>query len=486
MPSPRRGAAVLSAALVVSLVPTAATAQQQGDPTSDPLWQHQWGPRQVRADLVWPTTTGDGAVVAIVDSGVDMGHPDLAANIVGGADFTDDGQGNGNGRGNNGKANRAEGGPPGDWDPDGDGEGQPHGTHVAGIAAAVGGNGEGISGVAPDAGILSARVLGDDGSGTFEDVAEGIRWSVDSGADVINLSLGAPPGVQALVITGLLTDVLEAIEYANENGVVVVAAAGNESFPVCDEPSFDPGVLCVTATDSRELHTWYSNGGVKPDLLSVAAPGGAGAFFVCGEEILSTVPVGTSSGACYDTADYEEFLWFGTSMAAPHAAGAATLLSSMGCTREQILDIVTATARDPFVGTTGTWDPFYGFGIVDAAAAAASASTTCTSTTSGDSGGDTGEEPSGENSDPVATNDSAEANSRQRIRIAVLENDSDPDGDALTIASVTDPEHGDAWIDGDDVVYQADRGFEGTDTFEYTVSDGRGGSDDATVTVDVS
>ncbi|HEX9767425.1 MAG TPA: S8 family serine peptidase [Nitriliruptorales bacterium] len=357
-------------ALVVGLGQVAPVAADvSGGTPDDPLWERQWGPRQVTADQAWATSTGEGSTIAILDCGVDLDHEDLAANVVGGYDATTDGG-------------------DGDWDPDGDGEGCAHGTHVAGIAAAVGDNATGIVGVAPDAGILSVRVLGDDGSGSFEDIAEGIRWATAHGADVINMSLGVIPGGQVLSLTGNDEGVYDAIAEAHAAGVVVVAAAGNESFPVCDDPAFAPGVLCTTATDRREAHTWYSNGGLNSELLAVAAPGGAGTLLACGEEILSTVPEGSSFEDCDSGPNYEELFWFGTSMAAPHTAGAAGLLTSLGCTRGQTLDLITSTARTPVTGEPrGVFDPVYGYGIVDAAAAVQGATSTCAGASTTDGGG---------------------------------------------------------------------------------------------------
>ena len=324
---------------------------------NDALFSLQWGPQQVHAEDAWHVTTGAGAVIAIVDSGLDLEHGDLAANVVGGITFLSCGD---SGCGN------------GDWQ-----EGHVHGTHVAGIAAAVADNGIGIAGVAPAAGLLAVRVLDADGSGSFEDIARGIRWSADQGADVVNLSLGALPGVQVLTLTGLVGDVVRAIEYANSRGVVVVAAAGNEAVPLCDTPAFDPGVVCVTATDKREVKAWYANAPVNFDAISVAAPGGAALPGLCHEDIVSTVPAGTGSDACGYPSDraYDELA--GTSMATPHVAGVAALLASMGCTREQTISLITSTARQPFLSLRGVWSPAYGYGIVDAAAATGSARNVC-------------------------------------------------------------------------------------------------------------
>jgi subtilisin family serine protease len=347
----------------VGLLAATAVAAPAAAATNDPLRDQQWGLDQINAEEAWATTTGSGVVVAVVDSGVDLGHPDLRGQLVQGATFIDcePSCGNGDWKGPDGVGN--------DYDE--------HGTHVSGIIAAATDNGEGIAGTAPDAKIMPIKAL-EEGAGSFEDIANGIRWAVDNGADVVNLSLGALPGVQALTLTGLMAETAEAIAYADENGVLVVAAAGNETFPLCGTPAFDDGALCVTSTTKEETPSWFSNGGLKPDLLSVAAPGGAG-LVSCEDDIVSTVPVGTGSDACGES-DYDYYA--GTSMATPHVAGVAALLFAQGRTLDNVKSALVDTARTPALGT-GLWTPSYGHGIVDAAAATAYEGAAAATTTKG-------------------------------------------------------------------------------------------------------
>src|SRR4051812_11961415 len=218
-------------ALVAALA-FAVAAGSAGATTNDTYSSRQWALGQIHAEQAWATSTGAGQVIAVVDAGVDLTHPDLSAKLVPGATFTGcptapNGCGNGDWRSGN------------TTDPP-----SPHGTHVAGIAAATANNGIGIAGVAPDAKIMPVKVLTEAG-GSFEEIAAGIRWAADHGADVINLSLGAQPGVQALPLLGIVADARLAIDYAVSKGVVVVTAAGNDFASICGEPGFDKNALCV-------------------------------------------------------------------------------------------------------------------------------------------------------------------------------------------------------------------------------------------------
>lgn len=248
----------------------------------DPLFAKQWGP-QVRAPLAWPISTGAGMIIGVVGLGSRLrpSRPEGQAGVRG--TFLDCGPSScGNG----------------DWEsgpPERRASKSTHGTHVSGIAAASTNNGIGIAGVAPDAKLLPVKALDEEG-GSFEDIALGVRCAVDHGADVINLSLGAIPGAQAPVITGLVTDVQEAITYARSKGVVVVAAAGNDFASICGTPASDDGGLCVASTEKREARSAFSNFAVKEGLDAVSAPGGS-LLPVCGEDVLSTVPLGTGRSA---------------------------------------------------------------------------------------------------------------------------------------------------------------------------------------------
>ena len=287
----------------------------------DPLRPQQWGLDMIESDAAHQTTRGDGAVVAVVDSGVDAGHPDLGGRLLPGHDFVDN-----------------------DATPQ---DGNGHGTHVTGIVAANAGNGVGVSSVAPGARVLPVRVLGDDGSGDSATVAAGIDYAVAHGAQVINLSLGSD-----VPLVGSDSTFGAAIDRALDHGVIVVAAAGNDGLPACEQPSGQGRLLCVGAVDKRGMRSFFSSFGQG---LGVVAPGGS-AVPVSGEDILST----------WNDGGYMELA--GTSQATPHVAGVAALLVSKGLHGQAAVNRILATAKD--AGTPGP-DPQYGAGIVNARAAVA-------------------------------------------------------------------------------------------------------------------
>jgi subtilisin family serine protease len=337
-----------AAALVCLSWLAGASASAAGDP----MLARQYSLAQLRAPQAWPVSQGRGVVVAVVDTGVDLGHPDLRGRLVPGITFLGCGaKGCGNGNWRSGPRERRS-------------EAFGHGTSVAGLVVAGRGNGVGIVGVAPLAKVMPVKI-GDRTLATEMDIVRGIRWAASHGADVINLSW---------VIATEATR--EAIRYAAARGVVVVAAAGNRTEPACLEPAALPEALCVTATERNELPAAYSSWGVKENLLSVAAPGGqglpsqvAGAVPLpeCSERVLSLWPRGDAgAGRCPGEGGYREL--YGTSLSSPHVAGVAALLVAQGRDRAQVVEAIVKTARTPGAGA-GAWSPPYGYGIVAAAAA---------------------------------------------------------------------------------------------------------------------
>lgn len=343
------GVLALAALVVAALAGPAAGA------TNDPLYDQQWALPKIQAEQAWATSDGTGALIAVVDSGVDLGHPDLSSKIVDNpdSDFVEPNGTCTKEPGKNGGRTCVQ---------DGAQDRNGHGTHVAGIAAALTGNGVGVAGTAPGAKILPVRVLDADGSGTSAQIGSGIRYAADHGADVINLSLGATTGVgDVLKLIGDLDPVYEAIAHANAKGAVVVVAAGNDSAPVCAEPAAAPAVLCVGATDSNDLRSYFSNGDATLMKNYLVAPGGGG--LTCAGEILSTYLRGAET-FCTDGGGYEGTS--GTSMAAPFVSGVAALLAAKGLSSGEIVDCILSQTDD--LGVPGR-DPVFGYGRLNAAKA---------------------------------------------------------------------------------------------------------------------
>ncbi|MFC0682331.1 S8 family serine peptidase [Lysobacter korlensis] len=310
-------ATVLVAALLAGTPATAAA-----DVIRDlEYWLDDYGIREA-----WNTTTGEGVKIAIIDTGVDSSHPDLAGAVVGGADFS--GVGSPDGQRPVGTASSS------------------HGTMVASLAAGrgVGSQGlDGVLGVAPSASVQSISIGFGEGSVDSDDqIANAVRWAVDNGADVINMSL-----------TRNTLDWPEswddAFLYAMEEDVVIVAAAGNRGSGtvVVGAPATMPGVLTVGGVNRFGEASWdASSQGVT---IGVAAPS---------EELVGALP-----GGGYAT-------WSGTSGATPIVAGVVALVRAAypDLDAANVIHRVTATARD--VGPPGP-DFTYGRGLIDAAAAVA-------------------------------------------------------------------------------------------------------------------
>ncbi|NJL06052.1 MAG: S8 family serine peptidase [Chloroflexaceae bacterium] len=279
----------------------------------------QWALAQIGAACAWQVSRGVGAAgavtVAVIDSGVDMQHPDLVGQVRhDGYDFVDD-----------------------DPDPT---DTNGHGTHVAGIIGAMGRQAHGVIGVAPAAQILPVRVMNAEGWGTQTQIADGIRYATTKGVQVINLSVGATlwPAEEQRVTDSPIT---AAVQAALDAGIVVVVAAGNDFVPFPNIIAYtNPDVILVAAADPDNARAPFSNTGPWVD---VVAPG---------QQIRSTMPtypVYLTSTALppaerfqpnYDTLS-------GTSQAAPHVAGVAALLLATDpqLTAADVTDIIRRSAN---------------------------------------------------------------------------------------------------------------------------------------------
>ena len=316
----------------------AADATDVVTPT-DPGWIDQWGPRRINAPAAWSIITNTtGIIIAVIDSGVKLDHPDLATNVWTNADET---PGNFSDDDGNGKIDDVHGWhffqnwngisyvPAEDANVEDD---YGHGTHVAGIAAAATNNGMGVAGIAWNARIMPVKVLDQFGTGWYSDIASGIVYAADNGARVINLSLGGAEDSQTL---------RAAIDYARSRGALVIAATGNTGSAILYPAAYEP-VLAVAATDSNDRVADFSNRGPQVD---VAAPG---------VDIYSTWPWRDGY-----------FTKSGTSMAAPHVSGVAALIWARcpPLSAGDVAGYITQTAVD--VGEPG-WDVNTGWGRIDA------------------------------------------------------------------------------------------------------------------------
>ncbi|MBB5930547.1 type VII secretion-associated serine protease mycosin [Streptomyces echinatus] len=316
-------AAAVSLLLAGSLALLPVTAAH-----ADGLRGQQWGLSALHLDEAWGTTKGRGITVAVLDTGVETDHPDLAGNVLPAKDMIGFGAG------------------PGDrtW--------ARHGTAMAGIIAGHGhgsGGTDGVMGVAPEAKILPVRVILEDGDPARAKarttrgnaLADGIRWAADHGADVINLSLGddsnsahPEPGED------------EAVQYALDKGVVVVASAGNggDKGDHVSYPAAYPGVIAVTAVDKYGTRAAFST---RRWYAAVSAPG---------VDVVIADP------------DHKYYAGWGTSAASAFVSGAAALIRSAhpGLAPAQIKKLLEDSARDAPVGGR---DDSRGFGMIDPAAA---------------------------------------------------------------------------------------------------------------------
>ncbi|MDT0471535.1 type VII secretion-associated serine protease mycosin [Streptomyces sp. DSM 41014] len=321
MRRPARGAlgALLAAALVIG---PAATAHADG------IRAQQWALDALHTQQAWQTTKGAGITVAVLDTGVEADHPDLAGNVLTGKDMIGFGA------------------------RQGDRSWARHGTAMAGIIAGHGhgpGRADGVLGIAPEAKILPVRVILEDGdtargkarSTRGNALAEGIRWAADHGADVINLSLGDD---SASAHPEPTEDA--AVQYALKKGVAVVASAGNggEKGDHVSYPAAYPGVIAATAVDRYGTRAAFST---RRWYATVSAPG---------VDIVIADP------------DHRYYEGWGTSAASAFVSGAVALVKAAhpGLTPAQIKKLLEDTARDAPVGGR---DDSRGFGLIDPAEA---------------------------------------------------------------------------------------------------------------------
>jgi subtilisin family serine protease len=229
-----------------------------------------WGIKRVNAAGAWGRTQGAGVNVAVIDTGIDRKHPDVAPNLAGGVNIAEPGK---------------------DFQDD-----QGHGTHVAGTIAAIR-DGQGVVGVAPKARLYAVKVLDSEGNGNYSDIIAGIQWCAKNGIQVANMSLGADEGNEALK---------RAVTAAAKKGLVIVAAAGNNDGGPVGYPAAYPEVIAVSASDEGDAFASFSSKGPQVDFV---APGAA----------IKSDKLGGG------TIEHD-----GTSMASPHVAGLAALAVSLG------------------------------------------------------------------------------------------------------------------------------------------------------------
>ncbi|MFZ3372300.1 MAG: S8 family peptidase, partial [Desulfitobacteriaceae bacterium] len=274
---------------------------------TQPVQVLPWGIDRIDAELTWNSTTGDPIKVAVVDTGIDTGHPDLDQNVKGGyscvsytTSYKDD----------NG-----------------------HGSHVAGIIGATN-NQIGVIGVGPNIDLYAVKVLDRKGNGYISNIIKGLEWCITNNMQVVNMSLGSSSYSQTLA------DAVKKVYLAN---IVQVAAAGNSGGAVGYPAALDE-VIAVGATDNADMLAYFSSRGIQVD---IAAPG---------VNVFSTY-----KGSTYATLS-------GTSMASPHVAGAAALVIASGkaTTPDSVKSRLEATATD--LGTDGR-DIYYGSGLINVFAA---------------------------------------------------------------------------------------------------------------------
>jgi len=291
---------------------------------NDPYRSYQWNLDAVDAEGAWAYSTGSGATVAVLDTGVTSGSSDGIGNLATGYDFVNS-----------------------DSDASDD---NGHGTHVAGTIGAATDNAAGVAGLAYDATILPVKVLDQNGAGSISDIVSGMNYAVSQGAEVINMSIGG---------ASYAASEATAVANAYSSGLFVAAASGNSGASSVEYPGGYSGAVAVGATDYNDARASYSNYGTALDIM---APGGDVTADDNGD--------GYADGVVQETYDptWGFYFWEGTSMASPHVAAAAALLMASGATNTEAESYLADHATD--MGSTG-WDSTTGYGLIQPAAALA-------------------------------------------------------------------------------------------------------------------
>ncbi|MDQ3129119.1 MAG: Ig-like domain-containing protein, partial [Chloroflexota bacterium] len=423
--------------------------------TGDLEYDNAWGVEHIGAKPVHDAgIRGAGIKVAVIDTGIDYIHddpddlpyvvdPEFNSNYRGGYDFFNN-----------------------DADPFDD---NGHGTHVAGSLAAEK-NSYLVVGVAPQVDLYALKILGATGEGDVSNLIAALDWAVMNDMDVVNMSLGTHEVSPALA---------SAVSAASAAGVMLVAASGNttlsELFAGCPVayPGAYPEVLSTTFTNPNDALTGYSCTGPEVDF---ASPGDA---------IFSPVPI----GPCANCSALGYAAQSGTSMASPHLAGTVALLLSAGiadtgtpgfvddvkarlcATADVGYGVQSAFGSTPIPRSDPRYPKYFGCGVINAEAAVLGLVP-----------------PPPANNPPIAVDDTATTAEDNPVSIPVKANDSDPDSDPISITAIGTPTAGSAVlaVGGNAIVYTPAANATASVTFAYTISDGRGGSDSATVTVTIS
>lgn len=296
---------LLSLLITIAFYPLTANGELS---LNDPFLSHQWGWFRVAADKAYEANiNGSEIVVAVLDTGIDLDHPDLANNIVDGWNFVD----------NNGNVTDLDN----------------HGTMVSGIIVAIANNNEGLIGVAPEAKIMPLKVIESE-EGSLRDIASAIRYAADNGAQIITMSFGGQR-TRFSIITE------KAIDYAHRQGCILVAAVGNENTNELIYPAAYEQVIAVSAIDQNDIRAEFSNYG---NYIDFCAPG------------INITSTGT---------DGNYYMATGTSFSAPFVAGLVALILSDNpqLTSEEVKTKLLTSVED--LGEKG-WDQYYGWGLANA------------------------------------------------------------------------------------------------------------------------